>query len=40
MGDLVEEVDLLFEQAVGALKRGRLLAAEEVVAGEVARTRG
>ena len=33
--DLEEQIDLLFEQAIGALQRGRLLAAEEVVAGEV-----
>ena len=33
--NLEEQVDLLFQQAVGALQRSRLLAAEEVVAGDV-----
>ncbi len=37
---LVEQVDLLLEQAVGALQRGGLLAAEEVVAGEVGENTG
>ena len=33
---LVEKIDLLLQQAVSALQGGRLLAAEEVVAGESA----
>ena len=33
--NLEEQVDALLEQAVGALQRGRLLAAEEIVAGDV-----
>ena len=35
MWSLEEQIDLLFEQAVGPLQRGGLLPAEEVVAGEV-----
>ena len=37
---LEEQVDLLLEQAVGAAQRGRLLAAEEVVAGDVGKHAG
>ena len=40
MGDLEEQIDFLFEQAVGALQGGGLFAAEEVVAGDVSSTRG
>ena len=35
MRNLEEQVDFLLQQAVGALHRSRLLAAEEIVAGEV-----
>jgi hypothetical protein len=37
---LEEQVDLLLEQAVGALQRGRLLPAEEIVAGNVGQHAG
>ena len=35
MGVLINDTDLLFEQAVGGLQRGRLLPSEQIIAGDI-----